>query len=341
MDNNRLLYIDVIKIISIFLVIVNHTNSTIFLSLSPSPEWFISITYFYFCKVAVPMFIMATGALLLERNENYLKHAKRLWRIFIVLVIFSIFYYVLNNGLHNTLKEIKTAIRTIIQKPSTNALWYMYIYIGIIIVLPFLQKMASILNEKDVIVLIFISLIAVGIGLILGHVINVHIYDGFNLTLFCYPIGYLFSGYYINKYLSRNRIYFYTSLFIFFVSIFISVALSYHYYHKGYANILFWSDISLLNISVPSVSIFYIIKYISHSVLIQKYNKFISNISMCVFGIYLVSDFVLVRSLIFYIYVSKYINQFFACMLWQVLIFLVCFIIIFLVRKINIIKRYI
>ncbi len=341
MKENRLLYIDMVKILSIFLVIVNHTNSNVFLSLSPSVTWFASLTYFYISKVAVPMFIMATGALLLGRTEGYKKHAQRLKRMFVVFLTFSIFYYIINNHFNVTYDNIKDMIISIIQKPSTNALWYMYLYIGISMALPFLQKMASVLNERDTILLIFLSLVVIGLVLSVEHILKINIYNGFNFIIYCYPIGYLFSGYYINKYQKINKIYFTMALLAFFSSVFTSVILSYHDYPYGYENFLFWSDIELLNISVSSVSAFYIIKYISIIPLIQKNNKYITNISMCTFGMYLASEFVLQKSVIFYLDISKYINQFFSYILFQIIVFFICFIIIFYARKLNFVKRYI
>ena len=38
-------FIDVLRVIACFLVIVNHTNSWIFLNLTPSPTWYASLTF--------------------------------------------------------------------------------------------------------------------------------------------------------------------------------------------------------------------------------------------------------------------------------------------------------
>ncbi|HCW0182064.1 TPA: acyltransferase family protein, partial [Citrobacter freundii] len=84
MDYNygqRVIYIDLLKILAVFLVIVNHTNSSVFVSLQPSITWFSSLVYFFVSKVAVPVFIMATGVLMLGNVSSYSKSYLRIKRI--------------------------------------------------------------------------------------------------------------------------------------------------------------------------------------------------------------------------------------------------------------------
>lgn len=69
----RKAYIDFVKIIAIFLVLLNHTDNRGFLIASQRVD---SAFYpFYLCnavliKVAVPLFFMASGALLLAKEET-------------------------------------------------------------------------------------------------------------------------------------------------------------------------------------------------------------------------------------------------------------------------------
>ena len=63
------MYLDILRIIACFLVIVNHTDSRVFLRTSPSETWFLGLTYFFICKAAVPLFLMISGVLLLRKNR--------------------------------------------------------------------------------------------------------------------------------------------------------------------------------------------------------------------------------------------------------------------------------
>lgn len=49
-EDKRIVFIEMLRIFACFLVIVNHTNSTIFLQSAPSVTWFLSLTYFLYQK---------------------------------------------------------------------------------------------------------------------------------------------------------------------------------------------------------------------------------------------------------------------------------------------------
>ena len=70
---SRKIFIDILRILACFLVIVNHTNSQIFLSVTSVNDgigisYILSMAYFYFSKIAVPIFFMISGALLLNKD---------------------------------------------------------------------------------------------------------------------------------------------------------------------------------------------------------------------------------------------------------------------------------
>ena len=89
-------YIELLRIAACFLVIVNHTNSQVFLSISPSPTWFASLIYFFVSKMAVPLFFMLSGAVLLGKDDGMRKMLGRCARMAAVLLIFSYLYWFLD-----------------------------------------------------------------------------------------------------------------------------------------------------------------------------------------------------------------------------------------------------
>ncbi|HPS81943.1 MAG TPA: acyltransferase family protein, partial [Candidatus Limiplasma sp.] len=90
----RFAYLDFLRILAAFLVIVNHTNSLVFEKTAPSdPVWWLSVAWYYLSKIAVPLFVMVSGACLLPRQETYRKTWGRFLRVLLVLVIFSYAYY--------------------------------------------------------------------------------------------------------------------------------------------------------------------------------------------------------------------------------------------------------
>ena len=95
-EKERICYIDLLRIIACFFVIVNHTNSQIFQNRAPTLTWFVSLTYFFFSKAAVPVFIMISGYTMLSRQETHEKAFSRFFPFFHVL-LFSPGVYILYN----------------------------------------------------------------------------------------------------------------------------------------------------------------------------------------------------------------------------------------------------
>ena len=58
----REVWLDVLRVLAAFLVIVNHTNSDVFQSVTPqNGTWWLSILWYALCKIAVPVFVMVSG----------------------------------------------------------------------------------------------------------------------------------------------------------------------------------------------------------------------------------------------------------------------------------------
>ena len=58
----REIWLDVLRVLAAFLVIVNHTNSDVFQSVTPANgTWWLSIAWYALCKIAVPLFVMISG----------------------------------------------------------------------------------------------------------------------------------------------------------------------------------------------------------------------------------------------------------------------------------------
>ena len=75
-------WLDALRITSAFLVIVNHTNSDVFQASSPEyATWWLSVAWYYLCKIAVPVFVMVSGAVLLPRQDSLRKCLGRFGRI--------------------------------------------------------------------------------------------------------------------------------------------------------------------------------------------------------------------------------------------------------------------
>lgn len=340
MSSVRYLYIDFLKVVSLFLVIVNHTNSGIFINQSPSPEWFISVFYFYVSKVAVPAFIMCTGALLLSNIDGYRKHVKRVWRGVAVLVVASFIYYHAGNGFHVTTETLNYFIHYFINKPTSNSLWYLYLYVGIVSAMPFLQRLASTLTKRDVQILIALSLFAPGALSLIGHFLNASLYERADFFIYSYPIGYLFAGHYINKYGLELSLGNKSLIFTFLILSMLSTVFTYMQYSSGYSISLYWSFLGSLTVVIPSLIFFYATMNITKKLECKALSGFIKKISLCTFGMYLFSDMAIILTWKLNASLSEIINPFVSCIIWQISIFTMAFFASYLARKVPIVRNY-
>lgn len=146
MVKKRLIYFDILKIICTLFVIYNHSwwyfegHGKLFITFK--------FTVFCFSKMAVPIFLMITGALMLKKDTSYNKILKkRIPRIYIGMLsatIFGCIFFKLN---YKTM-----LIRSIFgSQTSVNLywLWYIYLLITLYLLTPFIKKITNNFNERD------------------------------------------------------------------------------------------------------------------------------------------------------------------------------------------------
>ena len=325
-----------------FFVIVNHTNSDIFLSTTPQNLiWFVSLTYFFISKIAVPIFFMISGYLLLNKIDSYKKCIQRIIRIVIVLIGCG-FIYAIYNTYHidpnpSFISTIKRFCDVYVALPS-NSLWYLYAYLGILIMLPFLQKMVSLMTKRDYHIFFAVSVLFFSILPILTHysyLINVN--SNFELPLFGGYICMLFIGQYFARFgIQKTRIGFCVASVLFVAMIIFNVIATYFEYQKSSSDYLFFDNRTFFPILLQSVCVFYLVSFAKIS---EKPAKIVSYIGSCTFGIYLLSDMGIGLLKPIYVIISSYTPRFFAVIIFEICIFIICLIAVVILKKIPYIKK--
>lgn len=164
LKNNKRLDFEIMRIIAIFLVIFNHLPGYILYQSSNSNTWiYMFITMI--TRINVPLFLMLSGALLLGKEENYkILLGKRVKRFIIIIILFGFGLYFENacfewlvqgnwnfGFLDFTYKLFNGSIE--------NSYWYLYAYLGFLLMLPLLRKICSKLEKNDIIFLLFLHFI--------------------------------------------------------------------------------------------------------------------------------------------------------------------------------------
>lgn len=336
MKNKKSLdYISILKIIACFLVIVNHTNSEIFFQATTNCTWTISMLTFYACKMAVPIFILISGALMLNKDYDYKKVTKKIVKYSLVLIVISLVYY-FDYYYHNaTQMGIKNFIIYLNNNNISVHLWYLYFYIALILMMPFLQKIVKNMSNKDFKVFFFISIIINGgVFILIPHYYpqianNISNY----LYLFHPYIALLFSGYFIQNRLEikNKKLIKWLCFIILILAPIISTFLTYIEKLNDASNYLFYDNVSLINITIPSIAMFLLIKLIIN-IKSEKKLKIINKIGNCTFTTYLIHMLVINHTIFIYRMLQKYLPLQISMYMWEISVFIISIIISLLIN---------
>lgn len=157
--SNRKVYLDLIRIIAVCLVIFTHTGDKgsklyMYADYGTLKNWIYILADVFRC-INVPLFFMVSGALLLGKEESYSKILfKRVLKYIIITIVFSYFYYVVYY--HNPWYEISSFLKGLVNGSIIGLFWFLYAYIGYLLILPFLRNMVK--NLESINYWIFIVL---------------------------------------------------------------------------------------------------------------------------------------------------------------------------------------
>ena len=297
-----------------------------------------------FCKIAVPLFFMISGALLLPKQETLKQlYTKRVFRMLVVLLLVSVPYYIWlhrSNGLNPG-----SFLTFIYGESASTSLWYLYSYIGLLIVMPLLRAMVVNLCCNDY------KYLAIGYLVLTGFIPclellfwkgQVVIHESFNPAIMtCSPIVYALLGYFLEHVLDEEK---YTKkrfavvIVLGFVAVTITSLVT--YYQSIVTNVVGDQYEKYFNcfISIPAMGMYYIMKYISRRIKSNKVIKSISMLGASVFGVYLVEKIVRAITDIVYGILSPFVGSFIASLVWCSVVLAVSLVIISTLKRIPYVK---
>lgn len=210
----RNLTLDIIRIAALFCVVSVHffLNSGFYdIKVSGLKSFFMIIPQSFFL-ICVPLFILLTGYL---QNNKQLskKYYKGIKKILIVYLIASILYSLFSALYLDDPMNIKIFLLNLLKYHGSPYGWYIEMYIGLFLLIPFLNIIFNNLDKKGVKILI-ITLIFMTI---LPSIMNIYNFDKLSWWLKpssskkyavlvpkwwkgIYPLTYYFIGAYISKY---------------------------------------------------------------------------------------------------------------------------------------------
>lgn len=211
----RYVYMDVLRITACLCVIYNHVNEYGFFMFAGreigSAQYYIELFASMLCKMAVPIFLMLSGALMLSGEVSI----KRLWtvripRIAFSLLFFSGLFYVRTVIRGQAPLSIKTFIFGLYESEWNYAYWYLYMYLAFLIALPVLSRFVQAMDNRTFIYFLSVAVFFRCIlpGFEAYHWEDVHkLNPNLNVSfLTCDAVLFPSMGYYLHHRLERDKL---------------------------------------------------------------------------------------------------------------------------------------
>ncbi|MFN0292689.1 acyltransferase [Pedobacter helvus] len=282
-------YISNLRNIATFAVILLHVTAPFVLKFNKISfaSWQLANLLDSMLRFGVPVFVMISGAVLLDRSEPLnIFLGKRLKRIFLPFLFWSIVYFIFiyaGNFQKFSISQLAQILTDKLLKGTYYHLWYIYMILGIYLFVPIVRKWVQNSTKQELHYFLLLWAITLFINTDVAKYI-----PSIEVLYFSKYLGYLVLGYYLDHYVvtkrSRNNVYF--ILFILGVALtFLST--SYLTVTANQLNITYYNYLSP-NVCLIAIGIFLLGKSLLHQT-----NTTFTSLDRHSYGIYLAHVLVL------------------------------------------------
>lgn len=292
----RIVWVDVIRATAMFFVVCLHTASPLLGQFGKIDfgDWQIANVYDSMMRMAVPLFFMITGVMLLNGREEPLPlfFKKRFFKVLIPLLVWSLLYILFRKYvLGQDIGIIKLFLSSLLWK-SYYHLWFLYTIIGIYFFLPILRVFVNNASTSLKIYFVLLWAFVVSVLPLLEKFSGIALPN--YLPMMAGYTGYLLLGHLLSKAAVTKRL-FYLALFFAVAAtsatVYGTAALSetadaFDDFFYGYFSV---------TTMVQAISYFFVLKYVAQTVIAgnEKTTLFFAGISKASLGIYLIHPMVL------------------------------------------------
>ena len=348
----RKAYIEFLKIIAIYMVLFNHTGSrgfTLFTLAQGSVLYPFYLFNAIFVKIAVPLFLMASGAVLLGKEESFRRIiTARFLRFAIVLLVASAIDYCYVCLLHTPQEmSLSAFFKTLYcSAHADNSYWYLYVYLAYILMLPILRCLAKSMSTKEYVWMFFMygtmqSLSIIDFLIFKGNGSHNGNFSFFITTNYVfYPLmGYFIDQKLEEKYFSKRNL-----LYLILAS-FAAIGICSIMTHYQYTLVGGWNGLErFFNtfIFIPAVTVFYAAKYWfqQHS-LPNRISSLIIILGGTTFGLYLIQEICKNETAKIHAFLEPYIRTLPACWVWIAVACCLGMTVVYFIKRIPGLKEFI
>jgi len=343
--SNKILWLNALRVIATLAVVFLHTSGYVLKGVEDTTSFYWWVGNFASASVrwCIPIFVMISGALLLDNSKKEdiaVFYKKRLNRILIPLVFWSLFYLVLRMAYKGL--TIEQIIMSILTGMPYGHLWYIYMILGLYLFTPFIRLSITALSKKEYNYIIILILLLASSYVFVNRFLFLNKATIF--TMFIPYIGYYLCGYQIRLKYFLNRISI-KSLFIIIVISYLFIVFSTGLLVNIYGvhlekSMIFYDYFSpfVIVMSIGLFLLFYKI-YNNDNLNLEFTENFINKIAPATLGIYLLHPIILLFFQMILRVTPADFNPLLSIPVFSVVVFIICFLIIALIQKIPYLKR--
>lgn len=330
------LYLSYLRVVSAFAVVLLHTSGAYVVNFEKHSfgVWNAANILDSCTRFCVPVFLMVTGTLLLNKDEELFTFLKKRYKRILLPFIFWVLVYICFNFTSPlvSVANLKSIFISFL-KPVVFHLWYIYLILGLYLFIPILRKWTVTKNIKET----HFFLGAWCFTLLINNKTR-HFLPEIDLSYFTGSIGFLVLGHYLSNItdFKNRKIWKWSGLAIFIISTLIIWYLTQIYTIKYSRFFSYFYEGIFSAIQALGVFLFFMNSSL-------KKNKFVDEIDTCSYGIYLIHILILskiVAATDFYKPISGG-QHFLYLLMLSATTFIVSFSIIYILRKIPYLKNFV
>lgn len=351
-EENRVLYLDYLRIISIIAVVILHVAGQKWYSVDfSSYQWQVFNVIDSAVRWSVPIFVMISGALFLDNSRKIdIKklYSKNILRIVVATIFWSIVYTLVRGVSKLTAVQI---FGKIIE--ANFHMWYLYMIIGLYMAVPILRKITASKKITEYFLILgaimtfiiprtteFLKILNIPNVTVIVKSVNAAISDmNFHITLgyaFYFVLGYYLATYDISATI-RKIAYIYGPI-AYVATVLLT---NWHSNQLDKASSHFYSNMSI-NVMLMTVCVFIFGKYVLSKIKLgERTLKIALHLSKCTFGIYLVHVLIMDQLNLRLNFNALSYGPILSVILVSIVVFILAYAVSALLNKIPVIKKYI
>lgn len=335
LNSNREIYIDELRVLATFCVIVLHCYAPYFedSSIYATRTWWGVNIIDAFTRWGVPIFFMISGKLLLnysreENIKNFLR--RRMYKVLLPFIMWSFVYYIDSVLTTNVNFNIVNFIKNLLSNKISYHLWFVYTIIGIYLCVPIIREHSKIKNDNKLWYFFSIIFVTTSVFPIISKILGVWVIVAvpiFNGYLGWFLYGYLLDRIEFNK--NNRKIIYISSVIAGLISVIGTYKLSNYlkidsFFNGGYQ----------VNTYIITTGVFLFSKYDIPRVKGELLRKLLQSLSKLSYGVYLIHALILTKLQIILVFNKPYI----AIIVYSILVFIISYTIMFIFKVMF--KRY-